>query len=163
MYIPVFWKDRIVQYPRRFSHESLGNGLYDVKPAPGEVEQRGTQQSATNFGNMDFGTLENALMAAFMSMNLRLMQDSVDDMRGQIITAELTNTLKFPATNAEKTITLPQMVNNTDYSVEAEIVSADGPVERVETYGKALNAFKVCYSGSARNVALKLHVTGGLY
>ena len=55
------------------------------------------------------------------------------------------------------------MVNNTDYSVETEIVSADGPVEFVEIYGKALNAFKVCYSGSARNVALKLHVTGGLY
>ena len=163
MYIPVFWKDRIVEYPRRFAHESLGNGLYDVKPAPGEIEQRGTPQSSTNFGNMDFGVLENALMTSFIAMNLRLTQESVDDMRGQVIAVELKNTLKFPATNAEKTITLPQMVNNTDYSVEAEIVSSDGPVERVETYGKALNAFKVCYSGSARNVALKLHVTGGLY
>lgn len=163
MYIPVFWKDRIVQYPRRYSHESLGNGLYDVKPAPGEIEQHGTQQSEKNFGNMDFGVLENALMGSFMAMNLRLAQDSIDDMRGQIITAELKNTQKFPSTNAEKTITLPQMVNNTDYSVEAEVVSSDGPVESVETYGKALNAFKVCYSGSARNVTLKLHVTGGLY
>lgn len=163
MYIPVCWQDRIVQYPRRFSHEALGNGLYNVVPAPGEIEQHGTQQSSTNFGNMDFGVLENALMASFMAMNLRLTQESVDDMRGQVIAVELKNTLKFPATNAEKTITLPQMVNNTDYSVEAEIVSSDGPVERVEAYGKALNAFKVCYSGSARNVALKLHVTGGLY
>lgn len=163
MYIPVLWKDRIVQYPRRFSHESLGNGLYDVKPAPGEIEQRGTQQSATNFGNMDFGVLENALMCSFMAMNLRLAQDSLDDMRGQIITVDLKNTQKFPATDAEKTITLPRMVNNADYSVEAEVVSSDGPVESVETYGKALNAFKVCYSGSARNVTLKLHVTGGLY
>ena len=109
MYIPVFWKDRIVQYPRRFSHESLGNGLYDVKPAPGEIGQRGTPQSSTNFGNMDFGCLENALMASFMAMNLRLTQESVDDMRGQVIAVELKNTLKFPATNAEKTITLPQM------------------------------------------------------
>ncbi len=163
MYIPVCWQDRIVQYPRRFSHEALGNGLYNVVPAPGEIEQHGTQQSSTNFGNMDFGVLENALMGAFMAMNLRLVQDSVDDMRGQIVTAELKNTLKVPATNAEKTITLQKMVNNTDYSVEAEVISSDGPVERVEIYGKALNAFKVCYSGSARNVALKLHVTGGLY
>ena len=92
--------------------------------------------------------LENALMAGFMAMNLRLTQESVDDMRGQVIAVDLTNTLKFPATNAEKTITLPQMVNNTDYSVETEIVSADGPVEFVEIYGKALNAFKVCYSGT---------------
>ena len=163
MYIPVFWKDRIVEFPRRVSVVNLGNGLSEWAPAPGEELQKGTQQSATNFGNMDFGCLENALIAGYVGMNLRLAQESIDDMRGQMVTVNLANTLKFPATNAEKTITLPQMVNNTDYSVEAEIVSSDGPVERVETYGKALNAFKVCYSGSAHKVALKLHVTGGLY
>ena len=163
MYIPVFWEDRIVQYPRRVSVESLGNGLYNWTPAPGEVEEKGTQQSKRNFGNMDFGTLENALMSAYSAINIRLAQESVDDMRGQVISVDLENTLKFPATNAEKTITLPQTVNKVDYDVFAEVVSADGPVERVEVYGKALNAFKVNYSGSARNVTLKLHVTGGLY
>lgn len=163
MYIPVFWKDRIVEYPRRISSESLGNGLYNWTPAPGEIIERGTQQSATHFGNMDFGVMENALLAAFVATNLRLVQDSVDDMRGQVLTVELKNTLKFPATNAEKTVTLPKTVNNTDYGVSAEIAEADGPVEFVEVYGKALNAFKVSYSGSARNVTVKLHVTGGLY
>lgn len=163
MYIPVFWQDRIVQFPRRFSQESLGNGLFDVKPEPGEIEQHGTPQSSTNFGNMDFGVLENALMGAYMAMILQLAQDSIDDMKGQIITVDLENTLKFPATNAEKTIVLPRIANNTDYSVEAEVISSDGPVESVEAYGKALNAFKVCYSGSARNVTLKLHVMGGFY
>ena len=73
------------------------------------------------------------------------------------------NTLKFPATNAEATIPLPQMVNNTEYQVEAEIVEADGPVEHVEVYGKALNAFKASYLGSAKNVTIKFHVKGGLY
>lgn len=163
MYIPVFWEDRIVQYPRRVSVESLGNGLYNWAPAPGEVEKKGTQQSKRNFGNMDFGTLENALIAGFVSMNLRLVQESLDDMRGQVLTVELTNTLKYPATNAEKTITLPQILNNSDYMVEAEVIETDGPVEFVEVYGKALNAFKVRYSGSARNVSLKLHIRGGLY
>ena len=143
MYIPVFWKDRIVEFPRRVSSESLGNGLYNWTPAPGEILERGTQLSATNFGNMDFGTLENALM------------------RGQVISVDLKNTMKFPATNAEKTVALPRTVNKVDYDVFAEVVSADGPVERVEVYGKALNAFKVCYSGSAKNVTVKLHVTGG--
>ena len=163
MYIPVFWKDRIVEFPRRVSSVSLGNGLFEWTPAPGEILERGTQQSSTNFGNIDLGTLENALMWAFSAINIRLAQESVDDMRGQVISVDLKNTLKFPATDAEKTITLPQMVNKVDYDVFAEIVSADGPVERVEVYGKALNAFKVCYSGSAKNVKVKLHVTGGLY
>lgn len=163
MYIPVFWEDRIVEFPRRVSAESLGNGLFNWTPAPGEILKRGTQQSATNFGNMDFGCLENSLMASFAAINIRLAQESVDDMHGQVISVDLKNTLKFPATDAEKTITLPQMVNKVDYDVFAEIVSADGPVERVEVYGKALNAFKVCYSGSAKNVKVKLHVTGGLY
>lgn len=112
---------------------------------------------------MDFGTLENALIVGFVSMNLRLVQESLDDVRGQIMTVDLKNTLKYPATNAEKTITLPQTLNNSDYMVEAEVIEADGPVEFVKVYGKALNAFKVCYSGSARNVSLKLHVRGGLY
>ena len=127
------------------------------------ILERGTQQSATHFGNMDFGVMENALMAAFMAMNLRLIQNSVDDIQGQVLNVELNNTRKFPATNAEKTVTLPKTVNNVDYGVTAEIIEADGPVECVEVYGKALNAFKVNYSGSARNVTLKLHVTGGLY
>ena len=146
MYIPVFWEDRIVQYPRRVSVESLGNGLYNWAPAPGEVEKKGTQQSKRNFGNMDFGVLE-----------------SLDDVRGQILTVDLKNTMKYPATSAEKTVTLPRPANNSDYTVETEIIEADGPVENVEVYGKALNAFKVCYSGSAKNVTLKLHVIGGLY
>ena len=98
-----------------------------------------------------------------MAMNLRLIQNSVDDIQGQVLNVELNNTRKFPATNAEKTVTLPKTVNNVDYGVTAEIIEADGPVECVEVYGKALNAFKVNYSGSARNVTLKLHVTGGLH
>lgn len=163
MYIPVFWEDRIVEFPRRVSSESLGNGLFNWTPAPGEILKRGTQQSATNFGNMDFGCLENSLMASFAAINIRLAQESVDDMRGQVISVDLKNTMKFPATNAEKTVALPRTVNKVDYDVFAEVLSADGPVERVEVYGKALNAFKVCYSGSAKNVTVKLHVTGGLY
>ena len=55
MYIPVFWKDRIVQYPRRVSVVDLGNGVKEWTPAPGEIHQKGTQQSATNFGNEDSG------------------------------------------------------------------------------------------------------------
>lgn len=163
MYIPVFFQDRIVEFPRRVSAVNLGNGLFEWKPEPGEITQRGTQQSATNFGNVDFGVMENALIVGLVTMNLRLVQDSVDDLKGQYLTVSLTNTMKYPATNAEKTVTLPKMVNRSDYKVDYEIISSDGPVEFVEVYDRSLNAFKICYSGSAKNVTLKLHVIGGLY
>ena len=52
MYIPVFWEDRVVEFPRRYSAVSLGNGLYECLPAPGEIITKGTQQSKRNFGNM---------------------------------------------------------------------------------------------------------------
>lgn len=163
MYIPVFWQDRIVEHPRRVRVTDLGNGIKEWAPDPGEISQKGTQQSSTNFGNMDFGNVENALLGAYLAMNVRLAHNYIDDLRGQIITSTLKNTLKFPATNAEATIPLPQMVNNTEYQVEAEIVEADGPVEHVEVYGKAMNAFKASYLGSAKNVTIKFHVKGGLY
>ena len=163
MYIPVFWKDRIVQYPRRVSVVDLGNGVKEWTPAPGEIHQKGTQQSATNFGNEDMGILEGNLIAATNAIHLRLIQESVDDLRGQVLTATLTNSLKYPATNSAKTITLPKIVNKTDYKVDIEVTEADGPVEYAEVFDKALNPFKVRYYGSAKNVTLKLHVIGGLY
>lgn len=163
MYIPVFWQDRIVEHPRRVRVTDLGNGIKEWVPDPGEISQKGTQQSSTNFGNMDFGNVENALIVGLVTMNLRLVQDSVDDLKGQYLTVSLTNTLKYPATNAEKTVALPKMVNRSDYKVDYEIISSDGPVEFVEVYDRSLNAFKICYSGSAKNVTLKLHVIGGLY
>lgn len=163
MYIPVFWKDRIVQYPRRVSVVDLGNGVKEWTPAPGEIHQKGTQQSATNFRNEDMGILEGNLIAATNAIHLRLIQESVDDLRGQVLTAKLTNSLKYPATNSAKTITLPKIVNKTDYKVDIEVAEADGPVEYAEVFDKALNALKVRYYGSAKNVTLKLHVIGGLY
>ena len=85
----------------------LGNGVKEWTPAPGEIHQKGTQQSATNFGNEDMGILEGNLIAATNAIHLRLIQESVDDLRGQVLTATLTNSLKYPATNSAKTITLP--------------------------------------------------------
>lgn len=163
MYIPIFWKDRIVQYPRRVSVVDLGNGLKEWTPAPGEIYQRGTQQSATNFGNEDYGIVEANLLSNMSAIHLRLLQELVDDLRGQVLTATLTNSLKYPATDSAKTIALPNIANTTDYKVDIEIMEADGPVEYAEVFDKALNAFKVRYYGSAKNVTLKLHVMGGLY
>lgn len=91
MYIPVFWQDRIVEHPRRVRVTDLGNGIKEWAPDPGEISQKGTQQSSTNFGNMDFGNVENALLGAYLAMNVRLAHNYIDDLRGQIITSTLKN------------------------------------------------------------------------
>lgn len=163
MYNPVFWEDRIAQYPRRVSVVDVENGLKEWKPAPGEIIKNGTQQSSRNFGNMDFGILESALMNGYMAQILRIVSDHVEDLSGQYLKATLKNTYPYPASNAESTVTLPVMVNNTDYTVTAEVLESDGYIDRITVYGKALNAFKVKYYGSAKNVTLRLHVIGGMY
>ena len=135
MYIPVFWQDRIVEHPRRVRVTDLGNGIKSGRRILAKSARK-EPSSLRLISNMDFGNVENALLGAYLAMNVRLAHNYIDDLRGQIITSTLKNTLKFPATNAEATIPLPQMVNNTEYQVEAEIVEADGPVEHVEVYGR---------------------------
>ena len=163
MYNPVFWKDRIVQYPRRVSVQDISPGVKEWTPAPGEIEQVGTAQSERNFGNMDFGILENSLMVAHFMEGLRIVMDQAADNTGQYFDVTLKNTFPFPASNAEQTVTLPHVLNNLDYEVHPEIKNQDGYVDRVEVYGKALNAFKVKYYGSAKQVTLRLHVVGGVF
>jgi len=163
MYIPVFWKDRYVQFPRRVSVKDVGAGLKEWTPAPGEIEQRGTAQSERNFGNMDFGILENALLVAHCAEGLRIVADQAKDNGGQFFNVTLKNTFPYPASNAEQTVTLPHVLNNLDYEVHAEVKSQDGYIDRIEVYGKALNAFKVKYFGSAKQVKLRLHVVGGMF
>ena len=43
-----------------------------------------------------------------------------------------------------------------------EVVSADGLVGDIEVYDKALNGFKIRYTGSAKNVKLRYYVQGGM-
>lgn len=49
------WKDHVVQRPRTYTKVSNGDGSETFNPAPGEVLQQGTPQSATNFNNLETG------------------------------------------------------------------------------------------------------------
>lgn len=164
MYTPVNWKDHIVQFMRRFSMESGESaGLVYLTPAPGEIEQQGTAQSATNFGQMDMGILEQAMMANMLFSITNQHSGMLENLSGQQFDVTLENTLAFPATNAIKTVALSQYLNNTDYQIHYKILECSGGyVESVDFYDLAYNAFKVKYTGSATSVKLRLYVTGGL-
>ena len=47
------WKDHVVQRPRTYTETVNGDGSKTYTPAPGEIIQQGTPQSATNFNTMD--------------------------------------------------------------------------------------------------------------
>lgn len=47
------WKDHVVQRPRTYTEVANPDGSKTFTPAPGEVLQPGTPQSATNFNTMD--------------------------------------------------------------------------------------------------------------
>lgn len=64
-YIRTKWQDHVVQNPRTYSEVTNANGTVTLNPAPGEVLQRGTAQSATNFNN-----IEDALQALYVAFDM---------------------------------------------------------------------------------------------
>lgn len=58
MYKPIGWKNRAVEYARRYEMtQGERSGLVYLKPAPGEVDNQGTPVNAENLNHMDEGIL----------------------------------------------------------------------------------------------------------
>lgn len=164
MYLPIKWKDHIIQFMRRFlMTDGEEPGLVYLTPSPGEIEQQGTAQSAKNFGHMDMGILEGQLIANLMFTVGRQQAGVIENLTGQQFDVTLANTRKYPATNATATVALTKYLNNTDYQLHYKILECSGGyVEDVEFYDLASNAFKVKYTGSASSVKLRIYATGGM-
>ena len=62
----VNWKDRRVERPRTYTEVMNSDGSRTDTPAPGEIQEAGTQMSATNFNQMDYGILDAHIAAAMM-------------------------------------------------------------------------------------------------
>lgn len=78
-----------------------------------------------------------------------------------VITTFLTNTLKYPFNNSEKTVSISGM-QSSDYAIIPEIISSTGGgVGRIIIKDKTANNFKIAFTGSATSVQTKLRVLGG--
>jgi hypothetical protein len=77
-------------------------------------------------------------------------------------TAALKNTKQYPFNNSMQTIALQTVIDPSDYTVLTEILSADGEVGDITVSGKAINGFKLAYTGSARQAVIRYTVIGGL-
>lgn len=158
----VNWKDHVVEYPNRYVVTE--NGEYsEFERAPGQVQQQGTPQNATNFNNMDLAAFEAMLMAAENSRNLLHTGEKVDGLTGEIVETTLTNSQAYPHNNSLKTLQLTTPRNTKDYTVTVEVVSVNGgAVGDFEFSDKLLNGFKIKYTGSATSVAVRCYVRGGI-
>ena len=143
-YNPTPWKDDI----------------YDEES--GDLIQEGTPMSRTQFYNMETGILAADVMGAYLLQQLMNHKRSLTDLVGEIREIALTNSLDYPFNNSAKTIALAHERDTLSYRVDAEVISADGLVGDIEVYDKALNGFKLRYTGSARNVRLRYYVQGGM-
>lgn len=173
MYNSTDWKDHITEHPHRRKITENGDGTSEVVKDQGEVLQQGTPQSATNFNNMENG-IQDAYLAASILLFGNLHQQRGNDAHaamvdgeilGETQTVTLKNTAKFPFNSTRDnpvTVALKQTRKNLFYTVEAEQTGATGEVGSIKISAKALNGFKIAFTGSAKSVTLQIRVKGGM-
>jgi hypothetical protein len=74
----------------------------------------------------------------------------------------LSNTKPYPFNNSVQTAALETSRDNQDYLVHTEVISSTGEVGDILVSDRAVNGFKIAFTGSARQAVIRYHVTGGL-
>lgn len=83
-YNRIKWQDHVVTRPRTYTEVTNGDGTKTMVPAPGEVLQQGTPQSATNFNNSEEALVHYsaaldmlATITASMAMEMETMKEKL--------------------------------------------------------------------------------------
>jgi len=162
---PINWKDRIVQRPRTYTEVINQDGSRTDTPAPGEIQEPGTQISATNLNQMDHG-IQDAKTANVIVMNaLRQIGWRVEDLEKATVqetgTKTLTNTKNFPFNDSKASVALTNTRENKNYVVVIVEATGGGNIGEIEVSDRLTNGFKLAFTGSAKSVAVKYAVIGG--
>lgn len=173
MYNQTQWYDRVTQYEDRYRETENPDGTFTHTPVEGEIIQVGTPQNQTNFNNMENG-IQDATLAGNILAWLNLHEQRRNDRHESIIDSEilgelhnitLTNNASLPfnsSADSPTTIALRTTRKNLFYSVEAEVTANNGIVGDIIISNKALNGFKIAYTGSGKSVTLAVRVKGGM-
>lgn len=143
-YKPTLWQDDI----------------YDE--ATGELIQEGTPMSRTQFHNMETGIFGNDAFASVLLQQTLQHKRKLSDLEGEVKEITLTNNQAYPFNNSAQTVAMTKQRDTLNYRVIVEVVSSVGMVGAVEVYDKALNGFKVRYSGSATSAIVRCYIQGGM-
>lgn len=162
MYQKNLWQDHVVEYPNRFIETNLGNGMVEEVPAPGEIIQQGTPQSARNFNNMEEGIFNANELTDYLMIQTLQNARRIETVRGESSTVKMTNNQAYPFNSSGSTIALVTPRDTTDYFVMVEVLDeAGGSAGNVTVYNKLANGFKIKFDGSAKEVTVRYNVTGG--
>ena len=76
-------------------------------------------------------------------------------------TVTLRNTKQYPFNDSTQTVALQKSLRDTDYTVVTELLTADGYAGDITVSDKAVNGFKLAFTGSARAAAVRYRILGG--
>lgn len=162
---PINWKDRIVERPRTYTETHNLDGSRTDTPAPGEIQEPGTQISATNLNQMDHGIQDAKTGAALIMNALRQIGWRTEDLEKATVQEvgekSLTNTQNFPFNNSKTTVALTNTRENLNYIVVIVSATGAGNIGEVEVSDRLVNGFKLAFTGSAKSVTVKYAVIGG--
>ena len=173
MYRQTRWEDRVTEYEDRYRETQNPDGTFTHTEVPGEIIQEGTPQNQTNFNNMENG-IQDATMAAQILAWANFHQQRHNDEHEAIVESEIhgelheitlknTATLPFNSTaDSPVTVALAKTRKTLFYSVEAEVTANSGLVGDIIISDKALNGFKIAYTGSGSSVTLAVRIKGGM-
>ena len=78
------WKDHVVERPRTYTEATNSDGSKTFTPAPGEVLQQGTPQSATNFNNLEEGMLHFSVAFDWMFSIMQAQTREITTLKEQV-------------------------------------------------------------------------------
>lgn len=84
------WQDHVVERPRTYTEVTNSDGSKTYTPAPGEVLQQGTPQSATNFNNLEDGLLHNAVAFDWLYCIMQANAREITTLKEQVATLSST-------------------------------------------------------------------------
>jgi hypothetical protein len=162
------WLDQAWDDSTLFYYEDLGNGKCRITRA-GVVQQLGTEQDALHFNNIEGGIVDAHVAIGLLVNALRQTSWRVDELEEllrkhrtvEVGTVTLTNSLKYPFNNSERTIALVTPQENSDYIVDVNVTAQVGGVEEIIVSSKLTNGFKMAFTGGGTSCTVKYIVVGG--
>jgi len=180
LYQITVWVDESDQYENRFTEVANSDGTISHTKVRGEVYVVGTPQDAAHFNNMEGGILDAHAAVGLLVNALRQLGWHVEEVTEPRITAlegraveleqhqvaitgsvALTNSLKFPFNNSQKSVALSHALENANYDVVILSVTATGNPGEIEVTDRQTNGFKMAFTGSASSVTVTYAVIGG--
>ena len=133
-----------------------------VTDQSGQVIQQGTLLDQQHFNNIEKGLSDDSLARSIMQF--KQIQDDYDyEDELHTLALSFNSGLWWPLNNKETTVALSGLRENTNYSVEVNVLSySGGRVGNIRVADRALNGFKLIHDGSATTVNVAVRVSGGM-